>query len=69
MIQNIPYDGLKSDIWSIGVVLCAMIVGKLPFDHPKTTSLLSKIIHGDYDLPDFVSKNARDLISKIFKVR
>lgn len=31
LISGLPYDGLKSDIWSSGVILFAMIAGNLPF--------------------------------------
>ncbi|CAH1801423.1 unnamed protein product [Owenia fusiformis] len=35
IIQNQNYDGELADVWSIGVVLCAMLNGKLPFDDTK----------------------------------
>merc|ERR1712137_658646 len=32
IITHQPYDGRKSDIWSIGILLYAFLVGKFPFD-------------------------------------
>lgn len=35
VLRNVPYDGFKSDIWSLGVCFVAMICGFFPF---KTAS-------------------------------
>ena len=43
MIKGAPYDGLKADIWSIGIVLFAMCVGYLPFDDPNIGELYKMI--------------------------
>jgi len=32
MILGKPYHGLKTDIWSSGITLYAMVCGKLPFE-------------------------------------
>lgn len=55
MIAGKKYLGLKSDIWSSGVVLYAMVCGFLPFEDPKTSNLYKKILAGDYKIPKFLS--------------
>ena len=65
MIAGKKYFGLKSDIWSSGVVLYAMVCGFLPFEDPKTNVLYKKILNADYTIPDFVSDDCRDLIKGI----
>lgn len=40
ILKGIPYRPQLSDIWSMGVVLFAMVYGRLPFDDTKYTLLL-----------------------------
>jgi len=40
ILKGIPYQPNASDIWSIGVVLYAMIFGTLPFDDTTYQKLL-----------------------------
>jgi serine/threonine protein kinase len=42
-----------------------MICGYLPFEDPDTNKLYNKILKCEYSIPDDVSSNARDLITKI----
>lgn len=65
MIAGKRYKGLKSDIWSSGVVLFAMVCGFLPFEDPKTSNLYKKILAADYQLPKFVSSEFADFLTKI----
>jgi 5'-AMP-activated protein kinase, catalytic alpha subunit len=44
MIAGLHYDPLKSDIWSTGVILYALLCGFLPFDDPDTQKLYKKIM-------------------------
>jgi len=55
MIAGKRYHGLKTDIWSSGVVFYAMVCGYLPFEDPKTSNLYKKIMSADYTLPKFLS--------------
>jgi serine/threonine protein kinase len=36
MLAGKPYDPLKVDLWSTGVILYAMCFGYLPFDNPDS---------------------------------
>lgn len=67
MISGKPYNGTKVDIWSLGVVLFALLSGYLPFEDPDTGELYKKILSADYHLPNYVSKDAADLLSKILE--
>lgn len=37
MISGLAYDGLKTDIWSCGIILYAMLCGYLPFEDADTS--------------------------------
>ena len=65
MISGKPYNGTKVDVWSCGVVLFALLSGFLPFEDPDTGELYKKILSADYHLPEHVSEEASDLISRI----
>lgn len=66
MIAGNRYKGLKSDIWSCGVVLYAMLCGYLPYEDQKTSNLYKKILGAQYNLPKFLSSEAKDMINQIF---
>ena len=36
MVAGKSYDGKQADMWSIGVIIYAMVCGFLPFEDPKT---------------------------------
>ncbi|XP_063703850.1 testis-specific serine/threonine-protein kinase 3 [Culicoides brevitarsis] len=43
ILKGIPYQPQFSDIWAIGVVLYAMVIGKLPFDDSSVRYLLKQV--------------------------
>jgi 5'-AMP-activated protein kinase, catalytic alpha subunit len=65
MIAGKRYHGLKTDIWSSGVVFYAMVCGYLPFEDPKTSNLYKKIMGAEYTLPKFLSGQCKDMIRRI----
>lgn len=67
VIKGIQYDGRCADVWSCGVILYALLAGKLPFDDPSIRTLLAKVKSGHYVMPDFPAP-IQDLISKMLTV-
>lgn len=65
MIAGKRYHGLNVDIWSCGVILYALICGYLPFEDPNTSNLYKKIMSGVYEVPNFISNEAKDLLKCI----
>lgn len=67
MIAGQRYQGSLVDIWSVGVILFALICGYLPFEDANTSNLYKKILNGDFKIPKYVSDNARDIIKSILQ--
>ncbi|OMJ74403.1 hypothetical protein SteCoe_26659 [Stentor coeruleus] len=65
MIAGKKYIGLHVDLWSCGVILFAMICGYLPFEDPNTSILYKKILNCEYEMPEWVSIEGREIIAKI----
>lgn len=65
VVSGLQYDGAVSDIWSCGVILFAMLAGRLPFDEEDCLELLEKVRIGKFDMPEELDPSAQDLISKM----
>lgn len=62
------YNGFHADIWSAGVILYVMLLGKLPFYDKNMGTLFKKIQNGQYDLPDSLSDGAKHMIKNLMCV-
>ncbi|XP_013871493.1 tribbles homolog 2 [Austrofundulus limnaeus] len=59
---NRSYSGRAADIWSLGVSLYTMLIGRYPFQDTQPAALFAKIRRGVFSLPGWLSSPARCLI-------
>lgn len=67
-LNQCSYDGKKSDVWSLGVILFAMVTGEHPWKLGNTPNMIKQISSGQYTCPDHLSKDCKDLISRMLTV-
>ncbi|WWD09084.1 hypothetical protein V865_007204 [Kwoniella europaea PYCC6329] len=67
IVAGKAYHGSSSDIWSCGIILFALLTGRLPFDDDNIRSLLQKVKIGVFEMPDEIKDPARNLLSRMLE--
>lgn len=68
LIKGQEYLGSKVDVWSLGVLLYALLCGFLPFDCDNIESLYKKILSGKYTEPSWLSQGSRKIIRDMLQI-
>ncbi|KAF7649565.1 hypothetical protein LDENG_00139180 [Lucifuga dentata] len=68
VIRGEKYDGRRADVWSCGVILFALLVGALPFDHDNLRQLLEKVKSGVFHMPLFIPPECQALLKGMIEV-
>jgi serine/threonine protein kinase len=73
ILSKQPYNGMKADIWSCGIILYVMLTGSVPFDDPDLKlhvyeGLWSRIRSGNFEMPRWVSPEAQELLVRMIDV-
>ncbi|XP_023703515.1 tribbles homolog 2 [Cryptotermes secundus] len=65
--SHAPYSGRAADMWSLGIILYTMLVGRYPFSDTEHASLFAKITRGNFIIPDCLSSRAKCLIRSLLR--
>ncbi|XP_012262743.2 tribbles homolog 2 [Athalia rosae] len=61
------YSGKAADVWSLGVLLYTMLVGRYPFNDIGHASLFARISRGQFAIPEGLSPRARCLVKALLR--
>uniref|UniRef100_A0A8C4NNX2 Protein kinase domain-containing protein n=1 Tax=Eptatretus burgeri TaxID=7764 RepID=A0A8C4NNX2_EPTBU len=61
------YSGRAADMWSLGIMLYTMLVGRYPFQDAEPAALFQKIRRGQFALPEGLSARARCLVRSLLR--
>lgn len=69
MLRGEKYAGEKVDVWSLGIILFALLAGELPFDEDDDQATKEKILTAEPKFPESMAEEVEKLIKKLLSKR
>lgn len=69
MLKGEKYAGEKVDVWSLGILLYALLTGQLPFDEDDDQTTKARILKEEPNYPEGFPEQAKALVAKLLSKR
>lgn len=66
-VLNMEGHGFETDVWAMGCIMYAMLVGQPPFETATLSETYARITTNSYSIPTGVSTTACDLIKRMLR--
>ena len=68
IVRRTEYEGKPVDMWSLGILLYALLCGCFPFRAKSYPDLYRRIARGTFAIPEELSASVKDLLSQLLTV-
>jgi len=68
IVRRVEYEGKPVDIWSLGILLYALLCGCFPFRAKAYPDLYRRIARGTFQIPEELSAPVKDLLRQLLTV-